>query len=386
MIVLVAPYSPPNRPCTPHLGASRKIEIVISILAKIGLRCVLVNSAHNSNQDAPLTINDVKIGGVPVTEITPATSQSRGIGKFKNLLFLSDTFEAIKKIGHPQLCWLYNGYAFEMAMAQKIKSNFDCPTILEFEDWHFSRSRGFNPKPYIDYVFWRLISPKLSGSFCVNNFLHKKMSPFHESTYLLPGVVPENLNTISKTSTPFRKEGRLDVGFFGGLSDEKGADIVLSVASRLSEHVHIHVTGSGPLSGDFEEISKSTKNLHYYGRVDDKTLYSLIEQCDILLNPHASILGMGNGIFPFKVVEAIASGRLLISTPVPHEGLEELVSPVCFVSRTPQDFLTAINGAKNFYAKNHSVIRRSAELANELFGEDALLSKIKSFISSGAAS
>lgn len=381
MIVIVAPYSPPNRPGNSHLGASRKIEIIISILSKLNKNLILINSAHNTNQKHPTTIATTNIAGVKVTEITPETYENRSIGKLKNILSCQTIIKKITEIGPPSLFWFYNGYSFEMAIALTARKKFKCPMILELEDWHFSRSRGLNPKPYLDFLLWRLAAPKMNGSFSVNNSLNKKMEQLNKHSYLLPGVVPQRLNKIAKNTPPFRNPERVDIGYFGGLSKEKGADIVLELASLVTENFHIHVTGSGELSNSFIDKSKSIKNLHYYGRVDDETLYSLIEKCDILLNPHTSIKDMGNGIFPFKVVEAIASGRVLISTSIPTENLEDVVSSTVFVNRTTKDFLSAINNASIFYSKNHESIRAASLLADKLFGEASILSKVNSIIS-----
>ena len=380
MIVIVAPYSPPDRPGNSHLGASRKIEIIISMLGKLGQACVLINSAHNTNQKRSLIVERTEIAGVEVTEVVPETHNNRSIGKLKNILNCHATIKKIKQIGTPSLFWFYNGYSFEMAMALRAKKIFNCPMILEFEDWHFSRSRGINPKPYLDFLLWRLAAPKMSASFSVNNLLRNKMARFNNYSYLLPGVVPQRLNQIAKRSQPFMNTDRLNVGYFGGLSKEKGADIVLELASLLPDKFNIHVTGSGELSSSFIEKSKSIKNLNYYGRVDDEALYSLIEKCDILLNPHASIKDMGSGIFPFKVIEAVASGRVLISTPIPSENLEEVVSSIIFVERSTSAFLAAINSASAFYSNNYSLIEDTSLLANELFGEASMLSKVNSLV------
>ncbi|WP_139751867.1 glycosyltransferase [Aeromonas media] len=380
MIVIVAPYSPPSRYKDSHLGASRKLETIVSVLSKLDSKLVLINSGHGRVDVAPLSVSNAKIAGVELIEIIPSTSSNRQIGKFKNILCINSVLNEVEKIGKPTAFWFYNGYSFEMALALKSRKKYNVPMILEFEDWHFSRSRGLNPKPYIDYLLWRLAARLMSGSFVVNSFLKSIMLKYSNEIHLLPGIVPSCLATIAKSSFPFTSVDRVKVGFFSGLNVEKGADIVLELASQLPEKYEIHVTGTGKLADDFKSLAEKRPNLYYHGRVDDHELYKIISNCDVLLNPHSSIEHMGNGVFPFKVIEAIASGRLLISTKVPSENVEKLLSAVHFVEHTTEDFMLSIINSEQIFRKNKKTIESSALMANKLFGEDALLLKIKHII------
>jgi glycosyltransferase involved in cell wall biosynthesis len=219
----------------------------------------------------------------------------------------------------------------------------------------------------------------MSGAFVVNTLLALKMRDFISHIDMLPGVVPKVLADITKESPPFSfNSGPVNVGFFGGLSVEKGADIVLKLAATLPAGYVLHVTGTGPMAADFETCAKKyPERLCYHGRVDDSTLYHLIAQCDVMLNPHSSIENMNNGVFPFKVIEAVASGRLLISTAVPMHALEDVLTGVQFVEHNANDFLAAIVASRRHYLRYASLITKGADVANRRFGEDALLEKVR---------
>jgi glycosyltransferase involved in cell wall biosynthesis len=382
MILIIAPYSPPSRLSATNLGASRKLETILLVLSKLDNNFVLINSAHNETIAATFSTQRVIIAGIELTEITPPTYSNRALGKLKNLFCINQMLNELKKIGQPQFLWLYNGYAFEMLFALKAKKTLNVPIILEFEDWHFSRGRGFNPKPYIDYFFWRLAATTMSGAFVVNNLLANKMQGLAKNVELLPGIVPQVLADIASRSPPFKTPtDTINIGFFSGLNSEKGADIVLQLAHKLPDGYVLHVTGSGAMGNDFEQTAKSLYGrVCYYGRVEDKTLYQIIAKCDVMLNPHASIENMNNGVFPFKVIEAVASGRLLISTPLPTEGLCDVLVGVQFVNHSVTDFLAAILVCRDHYMNNSLVITGGASNANVNFGELALLEKINRMI------
>jgi len=383
MILVIAPYSPPSRLTNANLGASRKLETIIYNLSKLDDKIVLVNSAHNTLEKTAILTETVTVAGIELVEITPPTIKNRALGKLKNLFCMAQVLDEIKKIGQPQFIWLYNGYAFEMLFAIKAKKIFKVPMILEFEDWHFSRGRGLNPKPYIDYIFWRVAVRYMAGSFVVNQLLENKMCGLGKSVELLPGIVPQILADIASETTIFKtNDGVINIGFFSGLNSEKGADIVLQLAQKLPSGYALHVTGSGALSKDFEQAAKTSKGkLNYYGRVDDKTLYQIIAKCDVMLNPHASIAHMNNGVFPFKVIEAVASGRLLISTNVPDDGLLDVLVGVQFVNHSVEDFLSAILACRQQFVAQKALIEEGAIVANQKFGEQSVLEKIKSMVS-----
>lgn len=379
LIVVVAPYSPPDRVGNAHLGASRKLETIISVLARLNLQTVLINSAHNGNQSVNISVMTSKIGGINLIEITPPISVNSKIGKLHNIFYVDKVLDVIEKLGKPQLIWFYNGYAFEMCFALRARKLLAIPMIFEFEDWHFSRGRGLNPKPYIDYLLWRMAAQHMSTTFAVNSFLARKMQAYKNNIELLPGVVPEALVNIANDCPPFSSDTAcVNIGYFGGLSVEKGADIILHLADRLSPAYTLHVTGAGPLELEFMACSNAHPNkLNFHGRVDDVTLYQLIAKCDVILNPHVSIKSMNNGVFPFKVIEAVASGRLLISTAVPTDGLDDLLSGVQFVEHSIAAFFDAISVCRQHYFDHSTLIAQCADIANQRFGEISLLDKVK---------
>lgn len=378
MIIIVAPYSPVDRCAVPHLGAARKIEAVIEILTRRDPFIVLVNTAHNSNVKSSLTITRTKIGDVEVVELTPPTSRSRRVGKFLNILDVPAVAEAMLKLGRPGLVWLYNGYAFESRFGRFIQNKIGCPVILELEDWHFSRGRGLNPKPFVDWLFWRALMPCISYVFAVNAPLAERMGGLSARVGLFPGVVADGVADISEQFPPFsRFDMDCVVGYFGGLSVEKGADQVAALIPRLPPNFKIVVTGSGELERVFQQLKeKYGKQLAFHGRVGDEKLLELIGSCDVLLNPHAPIDSMANGIFPFKVIEGIASGRLMISTPLPSSGLDSVLQGVHFVGHDFGQLLLAVVNARSTYEATMQGIQQGAVIALKLFGKDAILETV----------
>ncbi len=378
MIVVVAPYSPIGRADNPHLGAARKIEIVVSLLSRLDSDIVIVNSAHNEERVQSFRVDTEIIGDVPVREISLPCLNNRQFGKLFNLMQVRHAVNRVFGMGKPTMIWLYNAYAFESLFALTVRKLADCPVVLEFEDWHFSRSRGLNPKPYIDYLLWRFTVKYFDHVFAVNDFLADKMRQFTSQVTLLPGIVPYRLEQISISKPPFNgDDAQIKIGYFGGLTQEKGADLILRLARKLPNGYCLEVTGGGGMEPDFIKASSSNPvSLRYHGKVSDVRLYELIAECDVILNPHSHIMEMHNGVFPFKVVEAIASGRLLISTPLPDTSLESVLQGVHFVENDCDAILAAVIDAKAIYQANKHKIKNGALEAVKLFGEIAFIEHV----------
>lgn len=384
MIVIVAPYSPIGRSQNPNLGAARKIDAVIGMLGSLSSKVILINSAHNEETNTPWKTRDLKINDVHVTEISPPTYKNRKIGKLINLIHVRKAVNECLKMGQPRLVWIYNGYSFESLFGLFSLKAINCPIILEFEDWHFSRDRGINPKPIIDWALWKLLTPHILHTFSVNSQLAEKVTRKTECTTLFPGVVSQKAIALGDTSIPFNTDSspQINVGYFGGLSVEKGANLILDLASDHDQQIKIIVTGSGPLSSSFSHASDANPGkIEYHGNVTEDKLYELMQRCDIIVNPHSPITSMGNGVFPFKVIEAVASGRLVISTQLPDTGLKDVLQGVLFIDHTLDSLKSALIDSKSFYTKNLKSIRNGRALAINNFSHESITMKIKKVIS-----
>lgn len=378
MILIVAPYSPPGSCSMPHLGAARKIELVIGTLSAIDPEIVLVNSAHNATEDRCLCISKTMIAGQSVTEIIPRTRKNRQLGKFVNLFELGETLAAVRKIGSPSIVWAYNGYAFESLMVRSLKKAFGVPTILEFEDWHFSRSRGLSLKPYIDWILWRLIVKRFDAAFVVNQELREKVDGLVTRVFPLPGMVSDEFLRVVNKRAPFSDPERVNVGYFGGLSREKGADLLLDLIRSNVPNTVFHVTGIGELTSEFRSLAESGfRGLVFHGTVPSDSLASIVADCDVILNPHSSIEKMAGGVFPFKVIEGVSTGRLVISSTLPKSGYEECLKGVCVVDGSLMEFARAISTARMTYFSNVNEIRSGADLAVGAFSCSAVREKIR---------
>lgn len=319
-IFFVAPLPNTDRNAPTFLAAHKKIFFLLDALYSQGIELVFINSGPEMRSRQETSESVLKLHSENcIPYFSPLTYSSTKLGRLKNIIDAPKILErAIKKFGIPDLLWCYNGYAYEMHTAKYAFDKHEIKCILEFEDWHFARSSFTKPKAILDWLFWRRSISSIGFSFVVNIFLKKKMEYHGVSTDLLPGVVSDHILDLSEKQPPFenRTLATVNCGYFGGLCHEKGGSFLLELIQKtISNNLPIKwvITGSGELANDFINIAKRHPlQVTFHGMVDDIALQELIGSVDVILNPHL----LNNGVFPFKVMEAVASGRLVLSSPL----------------------------------------------------------------------
>jgi glycosyltransferase involved in cell wall biosynthesis len=375
-IVVVAPYSPIGSNANPALGAAKKIASVIGALTALGSDVILVNSAHNKTRRSRLKHEQLEISaGLTINVITPPTYASRPLGKALNVMQARSIAADIAR-GGASLLWIYNGYAFECRFALEFIGQTGCPLVIELEDMPFARKRPGNIKPRLDDYYMKRVLPMASMVTCVNDVIPDTLHLARDKIYLLPGLVDRDLIEASAGRQPFSTP-RFTAGYFGNLSAEKGADLVLRLSENLPPDWQLAVTGSGPLAPDFFRLAKRhPERLKFTANASGQELLANMFACDAIINPHAPISNMGDGVFPFKVIEALASGRLVISTPLPKCGID-LESSVLFVDHDVNSLSNALSEAGQFYNSRKSGIEATAREARRRFSQDALTEVIR---------
>lgn len=331
---------------TRFIGANKKIRIILSSLIKQGYDICNINSVPQMGVRQPMRIKEIFFFEKKTIKcLTIPTYNYNKLGRFKNIFDAKAVLQfAVDKFGTPDFVWCYNAYAFQMRFASLAKQEYKCPVILEFEDWHFSRSSIFNLKALIDWYFWKKAIPFIDYCYAVNPWIEEKMKKNGVNSSILPGILTKEIINLKPASTKVNKKV-LHIGYFGGLVAEKGGLLILELINLIriakSCYLKFHITGNGGLMSKFELLSKSNPELvQYYGVVEDKKFNNIIGKMDILLNPHFDL----KGVLPFKLLEYIASGRIVVSGPLNLFGtkLQWLLGGIIIIDLTAKLWLDGI--------------------------------------------
>lgn len=376
MMLFVAPYNGKHQELTQFHGASRKIRFLLRLLSRQCPPVILLNTLPIPNSKHLITYSKLDLGdGTLIDVATPGGLNNRRLGYLLNLTRVSSILNAvINSFGIPHTVWCYNGYAMESKVGGYLKRHFGSRFILEFEDWHFARPRGLNPKPLIDWFFWMCNMHNVDYGFAVNETLQREFDKRLIKSELLPGILEDWVIELASTHPPFRDANRVTVGYFGGLELDKGAGFILQLVESIRQKkipLRFIVTGCGSLESQFSRYTQKFPDIvDYRGPVADHELKEAMGSTDVIINPHC----VNKGIFPFKVLEGVASGRLLVSTPLGLDkgGLDWLNSAIAICPQEINSFIVTLMNAKAIYASREPAIEQAIALAKRLWSEEGM--------------
>lgn len=378
-VVLVAPYVPGG--AATHLGAAKKIELVAGLLRRLGFEVHLVDSSHAELGFVPPVYGvRQRLDNQDITLWRPFCLPSRKLGKLLNVFFSGLLFRQIAAV-NPALVWLYNSYSFEARLGLYLRRHTTCKLVLELEDLPRARNRGLNPKPLLDEMYFRRLLRYADLVTFVNGALQNRFANrIRGASLLFPSIIQDTLT--AQSFRPRFTDSIFRLGYFGGLESDKGGNVLLESLSRLPEPWRLVVTGAGTLEGSFRAAqSRFPTKLEFHGRVSHQRVAELMQECDAIVNPHSSIAHMQDGVFPFKVCEALASGALLISTPLPPIDID-LSRAVLFFDGSPTGLANALAQAPRWYQDRNADIITARDAVSERYGEKYVFAVLNAAIAS----
>ena len=376
LVVLVAPYSPE----TPllNLGASKKIQLIASLLHRLGFVVHFVDSSHPQESFvAPIMGKSAHIEQTPVTLWRPFCVSSRKVGKLLNIYASQALFRRLAEL-KPALVWVYNSYAFEARLGLFLKRVTGAPLVFELEDLPLSRGRGLNPKPFLDQLHFRPLLSNADLVTFVNAVLLKRHKQDIRDGLLFPSILQQAL--VDQTPARRFQSAPHRLGYFGGLEVDKGVGLLLQLPPLMPPDWKLVVTGVGTLTQAMQELAcRHPEKVEFHGAVSHAKVLELMSGCDAIVNPHTSIEGMHDGVFPFKVCEALASGALLLSTPLPSIDID-LQSSVLFFDGTAMGLAQALTKAPAHHARCEDAISEVRTQVCDQYSEMEVLGQLQKAI------
>jgi len=373
VVVVVAPFTPGVE--APHLGAAKKIELVLGLLHRLGFEVHLVDSSHPGLAfTSSVHRQPCHVGSTPLTLWRPACLPHRKLGKLLNVLTAPRFMRPLARLA-PAFVWVYNSYSFEARAALFLKRHAAAKVVLELEDMPLARRRSFNPKPWLDQYFLPRLLAAADLVTYVNAALRRGAAGASQRSLLFPSLLQQALVDAPQRLRFGQATRRL--GYFGGLDAEKGADVLLQAVPRLPAGWTLVVTGVGGLDAAFRAAQAAhPAQLEFHGRVSHERVLELMQGCDAIVNPHTPISQMNEGVFPFKVCEALASGALLVSTALPSIDIDLSRSMLPF-DGSAAGLLTALDAAPGFYAAHAPALADTRNAICARYSEAAVLGQLR---------
>lgn len=190
------------------------------------------------------------------------------------------------------------------------------PVILEYEDDAFRTVTGESPTGWVRKYHERAYRDALaavSGCMAVSPHLLSQAGPAIPKL-LLRGVVGDDILQARECPETVKR----DIVLFSGTHTRSNGIAELIAAWRTLATLsgwELHITGQGELTDQLRRMAQESAGVVFHGLVDRDRLVSLMTTARICINPHAVSRTPGN-VFAFKLIEYIAAGAHVITTPM----------------------------------------------------------------------
>lgn len=184
------------------------------------------------------------------------------------------------------------------------------PVIIDYEDDGLVTLNGtitlFNK---ITGLGLKTIRSIVNGCLAISPQLFKQF-PIECPQCLVRGIADSDLIERAHANNQKKKI----VLYSGGLTSSKGVDVLLAAWEKAKrQEWSLHITGTGPLADRCEAAAKADVSIIFFGEVSREKYLNLLCEASICVNPNRITKKPGN-IFPFKIVEYLASGAVVVST------------------------------------------------------------------------
>lgn len=195
----------------------------------------------------------------------------------------------------------------------------------------------------------------------------------NQECVIIPGAI--YWEKFQNFKAPEKKE-KTTFFYSGVLNHVTGVDILLNAFRKTeNEDYELVLCGQGKeLEEQIENAVREDHRIRFYGYVSKESYYELLQQADVCVNPRNMYLMQNQYNFPSKVLEYIASGRVIVSTK--FKGYQNYMDYAMFCESCSECLLkemqnaASLNGEKRMkiFAKNREYAQTiSWENMSDLF-------------------
>lgn len=182
--------------------------------------------------------------------------------------------------------------------------------VYEVVDAH-ERSRGMTQR--LARVFRRAEDRLLTRAdvvFAWSEPLRAQLATRHPNVVLAPAAV--HLAAFAAASDEGRPRGRV-AAYTGSLDFRLDIDLLVEVIGRLPAWSFVF---AGPVESQIERRLAAFPNAVFHGPVPPEEVPAILTAADVCLMPYRQD-GFTQNLFPIKLVEYLAAGKPVVSTPLP---------------------------------------------------------------------
>jgi hypothetical protein len=278
------------------------------------------------------------------------------------------------------LVFIYNLKPPQVFCARYAISRLHLPVVLEYEDDAFVNRAGQSDTSRTSQVYLsaaRKLLQLVAGCVAVSPHLLAQAPP-NVPKLLLRGVVGEEIVKASESANG-SKENK--VVFSGTLGRTYGLEQLVTAWTTLNlPGWELHIAGDGEMMPVLQRMTRDSRTVVLRGLLNRDENARLLASAKIGINPHDLSQTSGN-IFAFKIIEYLAAGNHLITTPMGSLARELEVGVTYMNDNTPGTIAATLQQV----ISQRQYERTVREAALRSYGPDAvseafedLLVKVKS--------
>ena len=369
-VFYVAAFAEPSNKSWFSLGRMRKVQQVAAALLALGHKPEFLNIA-------PLHIESISYCGTSF-QIKRLCSVSTLPFRFLQLFYNSSCFFSSPCSRHSNaVIWLYNTRLAESIVAfVALLIRPQLRLVLQLEDLPSARAANHGLRGRFDRLSTVWMSRRADHVFAVSAQVARAFSslvnvPPEAITVLPPSLDLAFLQMVQVRNQPFLSSS-FKVLYAGSFSPEKGVeDLIKAFLATRSLNCKLILVGSAPQG--LVQAHKYNDSIHFIGVVSNQELFQLYTSADVVVNPHRPILNPDH-VFPFKLIETVASGALPLTTPVP--GSEDLGLPAeCFFTDV-EGLTMKLDNALFIWKTNRRAIESAAQASRIKYSFEAAKASI----------
>jgi glycosyltransferase involved in cell wall biosynthesis len=323
-IAYVAPYQGPQllqrRPVVGNLAlaGNLKIELIAGLLARRGHDVEIISQGEVLNRPRfypgfqETTTGDRAVpvfysSALPIRFVNGYWS-GRGVLSILKNRHRDKQFDAVI---------VYNLNVPQVRAGLYAADKLHLPVIVEFEDDSFVDILGQPLKVGVKAKWQRgrqlALLNKAKGAICVSPHLQTRFEA-NKPMLLLRDVISDEVISHARQSNASRRKNI--VAFSGTFARSKGlVPLIEGWKSANLSNWELHLAGDGAIAGDLRRRAEGTSSIKFRGLLSRNENAAFLAESRIGINPHDLSATPGN-VFAFKIIEYLAAGLHVISTPM----------------------------------------------------------------------
>ncbi len=180
----------------------------------------------------------------------------------------------------------------------------------------------------------------------------------HAHKMFFPGAV----RISNYADFQYHRQKKCRILYAGLLNEVTGIDLYLDAIRTFDlPDTEFIFTGRGPYEDLIRQAARNDERIKYAGFVSRKQYCQFLDSADIVVNPRNMNLPENKNNFPSKIMEYLASGKIIVSTR--FAGWEEFKEHILFVDTSAKALSTGLQKAFSMRGEGEQVFKENRTFA-----------------------